>query len=962
MNFKDMISEAKIDIDSITKEGTSAAEYMRSMFHRFGDDAWASKDSEDIRVLFGKAGDGHRMRLVKWGYFAKQGQKFKIAQKGIDWMAKNTGGMGPFDGSTDTGAVARGVKDISKLKNKKFLVPKVGNNSKYLDQMKKLLSHMKGFSQGSVKTTYMLAGDPGTGKTSFIKSLSTLTGVPLVVIEAPHITQEHLINIPFIVLDGPKEHKGNLTIDDREGQMKVVQAESNLVTQLKSKKKRTPEQVQKHINKNKMLRDIYPLIQNRISQINESYNSILFLDEFYRTSSMKIRNVLRNILNGKIGNDKIPNGVYIVMATNINDDGVEEIPLNQDFHLMDYDVSSKEDFMAYMYGQYVTAEEDGTVIEPANPEDIPDGEVQPTTDEDDEELKVEMKPAVWNKFMGELTDEMLGFNDEENDVRLSPRRLEQMMICINELLPVKTFRQAQLLMAFIRTNLSNYLEDAGSELLIAKFNEIAFELIAELKGDGIEIDIDKLRESPIKKSEWRDQLQSQIELKMKLGDARKYVPVVSGQPGVGKTSQMVEISKNLDMGFIQVDVSNLTPEDITGMPIADMSGDEITTTFSDPNLYITIMKEYNELIKTFKREGRKFNIVLLFDEMNRASIPVFNAIRKVLLEKEFESVKLPDDIVVTGAINPNDIGAMEFTSHVRDVLDIIPSAGNFSDTFKYIKSKSELQAISSRVGFDLHGAVSSVLQQLATEFKSNVDTDDKEIIDVDVRPFYWTDGAATFYVSPREMTETVANATNQIEDAFLDMNWSVDGSYTDEEFDLFIAEAVNVTAKSFVDSFGMITLKQEIQGFTQLLGMKITGNEKFTKLFEGVRTKKSINTLNLSQILDNANGDVGYLDKGIVGTYIKDFSSSEMIQDVSDITDKYINDLSGVDIIEKITSLYNRLHTSLGKLELSNNYTDQLNKYVGGKIVGLFKSGKVDILDAMDSPAIMKQIDKLTAA
>ena len=45
----------------------------------------------------------------------------------------------------------------------------------------------------------MLGGDPGIGKTSFIELFSDLTGVHLITIEIPHIVEEHIINIPFLV-------------------------------------------------------------------------------------------------------------------------------------------------------------------------------------------------------------------------------------------------------------------------------------------------------------------------------------------------------------------------------------------------------------------------------------------------------------------------------------------------------------------------------------------------------------------------------------------------------------------------------------------------------------------------------------------------------------------------------------------------------------------------------------------
>jgi len=561
--------------------------------------------------------------------------------------------------------------------------------------------------------------------------------------------------------------------------------------------------------------------------------------------------------------------------------------------------------------------------------------------------------------MDELTDKDLGFNDEAADVRLSPRRLEQMLISIDALLPVKSHKEAEQLLLFIRNNLSNYIEEKESEELYKKFKDIAISLINETSPE-LNLNVDALSNIPKRNSEWRDQLETEIELKLELGDNRKYVPVLSGDPGIGKTTQMVQLARKMNMGFIHVDVSNLTPEDITGMPIADTSDDVIKTSFSEPNLFITIMKEYNAKINDFKQDGRKYNMILLFDELNRASVPVFNAIRKVLLEKEFENVKLPDDIIVTGAINPKDIGATDFTSHTRDVLDIIPSSGNFAKTFEYIKNKEELASISNKMGFEIHGAVANIMEELALEFKSTTDAEGNIISDVNIQPFWWNDGTNTFYVSPREMTECIANTIAQIQDSFDDMNWDPDGTYEDKDYNVFIKEAINVTAKTFLYTFNNITLKQDVQGFSELLGKKIIGNEKFKKAFECIRTKKSANKLNLSQILKNADGDVQFLDKGVIGEYIKDFSSAEMIQDVSNITDEYFINPNGMETLKKTLELFNRINASLEKLNASNNYKDQLVKYIGGKISSLLKSPNIDIIDVLEDDDLVKQIGNLT--
>jgi hypothetical protein len=124
--------------------------------------------------------------LKKAGYIdsATGAGKYVISQIGIDFASKVTiadlkkaeddvlgsddleglGGEAEAETAVNTGEVAVGIKDIEKLKVKKFIAPKVGNNSKYKDQIKTILSHMSSTGKGLTKTTYLLAGDVGTGK------------------------------------------------------------------------------------------------------------------------------------------------------------------------------------------------------------------------------------------------------------------------------------------------------------------------------------------------------------------------------------------------------------------------------------------------------------------------------------------------------------------------------------------------------------------------------------------------------------------------------------------------------------------------------------------------------------------------------------------------------------------------------------------------------------------------------
>lgn len=933
MEFADLINEARASMDYTSPDGKTPADFLGALFNEFGSSGWSGKVDMKIRDQF-KRGYELRKMLITLNMIEKLPKsRFKITQDGLDEVKK----FNKIATDTEDADVAKGVKDIGVLKVKKFKVPKVGNNSNYLEQLKTILSHMKSFGRGTTKTTFMLAGDPGTGKTSFIKSLSTLTGVPLVIIEAPHITQEHLINIPFLVIDGARVEKGNLTVDDSDVKMKVVQAESNLITRLKQNRKRPKDKILRDINKNKVLRDIYPKLQKRLDKVSESYNSILFLDEFYRTSSTKIRNVLRNILNGKIGNSKIPKGVYIIMATNINDDGVDDIPLNQDFHLMDYDVSSKEDFMSFMYAKYI------------------DNDADP---DEDAEAKATIDMDVWNKFMDVLTDDDLGFNDEDADIRLSPRRLEQMIISLNALLPPGSEADVLQILAFIRNNLTNYLERTTNTELLNKFNQIAIELI---KASNPEIDVEEALRTEIKDSEWREQLKTQIKLKLALGEDRTYVPIVSGAPGIGKTAEMRNASEEMEMGFIHIDVANLSTEDITGMPIADMSNgnDDITTTFSEPNLYISIMKEYNEQIDEVRQSDRKYNIILMFDELNRASIPVFNSIRKVLLEKEFDNVKLPDDIIITGAINPTDIGTMELTSHTRDVLDIIPSSGNFPNMIDYVTNMAGLKAIDKGLNFKLSIAIINIMSALALEFQSGEDGDGNDITDNNIKPFYWSDGASHFYVSPREMTECITNTVSQIEDTLDDMDYDPMTKYSDKEYGNFVTDMLNTTAKQFRNSFNMITLKQDVQDFTNALAMKITSNSRYRTFLNSIGDKHNQSISTIEEMLGRVD-NIDALTADVIGTYIDAFTSTEFSQDIGALTDQYLADNSPIDSIYKITELTNKLLDSLKEADATNTFKDQLLKQILPKIAAILELKEVNLFDVADNEDLIQKLELLT--
>jgi hypothetical protein len=121
------------------------------------------------------------------------------------------------------------------------------------------------------------------------------------------------------------------------------------------------------------------------------------------------------------------------------------------------------------------------------------------------------------------------------------------MLYVNANLPVSNVKEARILMSNVEVNFRNYIEGSVSNLY-PKIQKMIIELIKETSN----IDFDGLSHP---QTEWKDVLEQQLATKIKLDgeskdpnkEARKYVPIVSGEPGIGKC-----VAKNTKI-VVQVD-------------------------------------------------------------------------------------------------------------------------------------------------------------------------------------------------------------------------------------------------------------------------------------------------------------------------------------------------------------------------------------------------------------------------
>lgn len=112
--------------------------------------------------------------------------------------------------------------------------------------------------------------------------------------------------------------------------------------------------------------------------------------------------------------------------------------------------------------------------------------------------------------------------------------------------------------------------------------------------------------------------------------------LLQGQPGVGKSAILGMLARELpDYLPCYVDVANLDLGDL-GMPVIDR---EAMTTSYAPNVRFGIGK------------GQNKPVLLMLDELGKASRPVLNMLLPVILEHRLGDVKLPTGSIVFGTTN-----------------------------------------------------------------------------------------------------------------------------------------------------------------------------------------------------------------------------------------------------------------------------------------------------------------------
>lgn len=587
-------------------------------------------------------------------------------------------------------------------------------------------------------TGLMLTGATGIGKTTFIKQLAKLFGMNVIIVEIPHLSEEHLINIPFTVTL-PSGNKRSGTDQRDPDTYDIVLGKSYLASELeKSKPISDAELLQTISGADDNIKEMWKhfggtasKIPDEFKKIRSKYHVFFFLDEYLRQTSKNVRNILRNILNGKIGNDPIPLGAYVICASNLGDvsGAIEDIPKNADFQELEFNAPTKEEWFSYLVNKYKNSS------------------------------VVKLKPEVVTAFRNALSDADISYDDKDTELRTSPRRWEQLILYINQSLPCKDLKDARAMLAAVK---SNFQYGAKVSAMYRKVETIVKQLITATNPNISNV-------SPADSSDWRNILLHQLQVKMQLGDIRSYVPVIQGEPGIGKTHFAAMVADQLNMSLIPIDCSTLTADDLVGIPIPKSgkgSGHEgMEVGFAEPVLYKRIMQDMKLADQAYNNNPRipaekkaqynnaKYKYLLFFDELTRVNSPtVYNALRRVILEKEFSDdprYRIPENCIIVAAMNPDDVGVQEITGHLKDSIDIIDAKPSWSSFEQHVKNSvfkrmPDISQPKKQAAWDLVNAFAEAFttKQLGDEINTNN------------RKFYIQYGpnASTdlMYISPRE--------------------------------------------------------------------------------------------------------------------------------------------------------------------------------------------------------------------
>ena len=141
--------------------------------------------------------------------------------------------------------------------------------------------------------------------------------------------------------------------------------------------------------------------------------------------------------------------------------------------------------------------------------------------------------------------------------------------------------------------------------------------------------------------------------------------LIRGEPGCGKSTLLQTLSTKLpDYHISYIDVANLDLGDIA-MPVVDR--DQMVTHYA-PNARFGL------------GHGRRKPVLMMLDELGKASRPVLNMLLPLILERRIGDVALPDGSIVFATTNLDTDGVQDnIPAHASNRMTVVRVAKPTTD-------------------------------------------------------------------------------------------------------------------------------------------------------------------------------------------------------------------------------------------------------------------------------------------
>lgn len=166
-------------------------------------------------------------------------------------------------------------------------------------------------------------------------------------------------------------------------------------------------------------------------------------------------------------------------------------------------------------------------------------------------------------------------------------------------------------------------------------------------------------------------------------------PMIWGQHGVGKSNSIEQVAKEMGYGFVKCILSQKEAVDLSG----------VLYTFESKELGMSVTSAHPP--DWFAQAIKHGKLVLFLDEFNMGRREVLNAAFQLVLDRELNGMKLPPDVFIICAGNPED-----------ERYDVTPLSESLKDRFMHIQ-------VTMDVPVWLDWAQNKVSQDVFNYIKSN---------------------------------------------------------------------------------------------------------------------------------------------------------------------------------------------------------------------------------------------------